>query len=67
MRIRRLDGRAATEDPAERAAYWRCLLDRLWWQDPESWWDYTLLPGLLPAELWEHMRREADHTSGSAA
>ena len=27
---------------------------------PESWWDYTLLPGLVPEQLWEHMRHEAE-------
>lgn len=53
-------GEPPPQDPAERAAYWRCLLDRLWWQDPESYWDYVLLPGLVPEQLWEHMRREAD-------
>jgi hypothetical protein len=50
-------------DPEERRTYWRLALDRLWLEDPESYWDYVLLPGLLPAELWEHLREEADRAT----
>jgi len=33
------------------ASHKRLVLDRLWQEDLETWWDYVLLPALLPAEL----------------